>query len=328
MTEKHATEKHATERRSPDERPAKMRAYVVHAPGGPEALTLESRPLPEPAAGQVRLRVKAVGVIDACPSGRLPVGIRATAMGGLGRAFDGSYADYVVVPEAQVQPIDTGLPWAELAALPEMVQTAYGALHRALDILPEETLVVRGATSSVGQMAVLLAKRFGCRVIATTRDRGRVDLLHGLGADVPLVDDGSIAHAVRDLTEGGADKVLDFVGTPALADNLAALRPCGTLCLAGILSKTWTLETFSPMFDIPSGRKLTSYVGDERDFMRTPIADVARAVEAGELTVPIAGCAAFTDLPAVHARMEANERPGKWVVLVDPALTSRMPNAA
>lgn len=322
-----------------------MRAFVVHAPGNPDALKLEERETPEPRFGDVRIEVKAfglnraelltraglspsvtlprilgieaVGVVDACPSGVFAPGqVVATAMGGMGRSFDGSYAEFTTVPEQQVQALETSLPWSTLAALPEMTQTAFGALYRGIAFSPGDTILIRGGTSSVGLMASLIAREHGCTVISTTRNEDRITTLKKYGAHHAIVDNGTIADRVRKYRRDGVDAVLDLVGTRVLQDNLEALREGGTLCLAGILGGEWALQNFSPMFDLPSKKRLVAYVGDANDFMRTPLQDIADMVARDEIAPPIARTLPFESLPDAHREMEANAIPGKWVMTI------------
>jgi len=167
--------------------PTTMRAAVIRQAGGPEVLQLESRPVPRPDEGQVLIQVKAfglnrselftrrglspsvpfprilgieaVGIVADAPGGGFAVGdIVATAMGGMGRQFDGSYAEYVCVPAIQVQKINTALPWETLGAMPEMLQTAWGSLFNALQLKERDRLLIRGGTTSVGLAAAAIAK--------------------------------------------------------------------------------------------------------------------------------------------------------------------------
>src|SRR5437773_2716274 len=165
-----------------------MRAVVLDAPGPPSALAIRELPVPNPPTGWVLIKVKAfglnrselhtrlglaegvtfprvlgieaTGVVAACPGGEFQPGQQVAAlMGGMGRVFDGGYADYTCVPVRQVVPFHSGLEWSTIGAIPEMLQTANGSLTVGLDIRPGQTLLVRGGTSSVGMAAAVLAKR-------------------------------------------------------------------------------------------------------------------------------------------------------------------------
>jgi NADPH:quinone reductase-like Zn-dependent oxidoreductase len=126
--------------------------------------------------------IECAGLVKSDPDGRLRVGQKVTAlMGGMGRSFNGSYAEYTRVPAANVVPVETGLSWADFAALPESYATAWTCLHRNLAIAGGQTLLVRGATSALGQAAVNIAAREGARVIATTRNPDRFRTLEAIG---------------------------------------------------------------------------------------------------------------------------------------------------
>jgi NADPH:quinone reductase-like Zn-dependent oxidoreductase len=183
--------------------PATMKAAVIYEAGGPEALRLETRPVPVPGKGQVLIQVKAfglnrselftrrglsptvafprilgieaVGIVVEAPGGMFAPGdIVATAMGGMGREFDGGYAEYVCVPATQVQKLRTALPWETLGAMPEMLQTAWGSLFNALQLKARDRLLIRGGTTSVGLAAAAIAKKHGAFVLATTRNPARM----------------------------------------------------------------------------------------------------------------------------------------------------------
>ncbi len=322
-----------------------MRAVVIEVAGGPEVLKLQQRPVPRPEAGWVLIKVRAfglnrselftrqghspsvrfprilgieaVGEVVEAPGGELPEGHTvATAMGGMGRVFDGSYAEYVCVPAAQVQALETKLDWATLAALPEMLQTAWGSLHTALQLQRGQSLLIRGGTTSVGLAAAVLAKRHGATVAATTRRPEREAMLRENGADHVLVDDGELAASVRRVFDGGVDRVLELVGTTTLLDSLKATARHGVVCMTGMVGDKWDFEKFAPMRAIPTSVKLTTYAGEAADFMRTPLQDFIREIEEGRTAVRIGKVFPLAEIVEAHRWMEDNRAQGKIVVLM------------
>lgn len=320
-----------------------MKAVVIHQPGPAEVLLIEDRPIPEPRENWALIKVRAfglnrselftrrgqspsvmfprilgieaVGEIAAAPGSALKPGDKvATAMGGMGRAFDGGYAEYTLVPISQIQKIDTSLDWATLGALPEMVQTAYGALYTSLRLARGHALLIRGGTTSVGLMAAILAKQAGARVIATTRKRERKQDLLKNGADEVVIDNGSIVTELRRQHPDGVDKVLELVGTTTLLDSLQATAMGGTVCMAGMVGDEWELERFSPMGAIPTAVNLTVYSGGPDEFMATPLQDVVKSVEAGSIKPPIGAVFPLDRIAEAHQTMENNQAAGKIVV--------------
>jgi NADPH:quinone reductase len=322
-----------------------MRAYVIEEPGGPEKLVLREVPKPDPVEGSALIRVRAfglnrsewftrrgdspsvrfprvlgiecVGEVVAAPGTDLVVGQRVAAlMGGMGREYDGSYAELTRVPRAHVFPLDTALDWPVLGALPEMLQTTHGSLHLGLEIERAKTLLIRGGTSSVGLAALSLAKRAGLEVASTTRSEAKAALLRDAGADHVVVDRGALAQPMRERFPGGVDRVLELVGASTLRDSLASVAPRGIVCMTGILGGKWVLDAFHPMGDIPSGVKLTSYSGGSGDITAEELSRYVRMVEQGALELTLGPTFPFDRLVDAHRAMDANRANGKMVIVV------------
>jgi NADPH:quinone reductase len=321
-----------------------MRAVVLDAPGTAEALQLREIPVPEPEPGQVLIRVRAfglnqselhlrlgiaegvsfprvpgieaVGTVAACPAGEFESEAQvATLMGGMGRTFDGGYAEFTCVPASQVIGFKSDLDWGVLGAVPETLQTAHGSLELGLGARPGDSLLIRGGTSSVGMMAAVLARRRQMTVFSTTRSSDRAGLLTDVGVDHVVIDDGNVAEKVRAIAPGGVDIALELVGAPTLPDTLAATRVQGVVCFTGMLSNEWIVKDFYPIAYIPRGVRLTAYWGDSANLPAPVLQDFLDAVARGEAKVPIGGTFRLDEIVEAHRALEAGT-PGKLVVVV------------
>ena len=321
-----------------------MRAVVLDAPGPPEALQIRERPIPSPSPGWVLIRVKAfglnrselhtrlglaegvtfprvpgieaTGIVESAPGGEFEPGQQVVAMmGGMGRTFDGGYAEYTCVPAANVIAFTSELDWATLGAVPEMLQTAYGSLTVGLDFQPGQTLLIRGGTSSVGMAAAVLAKQRGLTVLSTTRRADRFDALRAIGVDHPLLDDGDVAEAVRDLVPGRRRHRAGARRHPHPAGHARATRVHGVVCFSGMLSNEWTVPDFYPIGYIPTGVRLTGYGGEASDLPAEVLQSFLDDVAAGRLNVPLDRTYTLDEIAVAHADMEAGNAVGKLVVL-------------
>jgi NADPH:quinone reductase-like Zn-dependent oxidoreductase len=324
---------------------ATMNAAVIYEAGGPEVLRLETRRVPTPKPGEVLVRVKAfglnrselftrqglsptvkfprilgieaVGLVESAPGNEVRVGDKvATAMGGMGRQFDGSYAEYTCVPASQVQVVETELPWNVFGAIPEMLQTAWGSLFKSLRLESGDRLLIRGGTTSVGLAAAAIAKRHGAFVASTTRKPENERLLRAGGADQVFIDTGSIAEQVKVVCPGGVEKVLELVGTTTLPDSLQCARQRGIVCMTGMVGNQWSFDHFSPMDVIPTAVSLTTYDGGAQDFMLTPLEELAQQIASGALHVQVGRTFQLAEIVEAHRTMEENTGGGKIVVLV------------
>jgi NADPH:quinone reductase-like Zn-dependent oxidoreductase len=266
------------------------------------------------------LGIECVGTVAASTDPRLPEGTTVAAvMGEMGREFDGGYAEYALLPNPLLIPVDTSLPWEIFAALPETYLTAQGALD-ALGITPDAPgrLLIRGGTSSVGMAAASIAAGPGAEVAATTRQRGKADALTAAGVDHVLIDagGGSVAARVHEIWPGGPDHVLDLVGASTVTDSLRLVRRGGTVCVAGSLSG-WLVPGFEPIAMIPSGTRLTAFhSNDLRGSAGASVLQrIVREVEAGTYRPHLERVVGLDDVAAAHRYMESSAGAGKLVLV-------------
>jgi NADPH:quinone reductase-like Zn-dependent oxidoreductase len=321
-----------------------MRAIMLQKFGGLDSLVYRDIPEPKPKNGHVVIRIKAfginhaemhmrrgewaeaatvsgiecVGLVKSCPGSEFPVGAKVAAlMGGLGRTINGSYAEYTRAPTANVALIESNLPWTELAAIPETYATAWTCLFRNLEIEIGQLLVIRGATSSLGQAALKMAVNAGVRVIATTRNRDRFPMLEKLGAERCEIERRDLSNHIAEAKK--IDAVLDLVGNSVVLDSLAMLRRGGRSCLAGWLGGLDPIPDFNPLLQMASGVYLTffgSFVFGSPGFPLSdvPLQQIAQDAAAGRLDVKPTRIFRFDEIREAHRMMEANEAGGKMVV--------------
>ena len=260
-----------------------MKAVVLDKITEAKDIILSECPIPDVRPGWVLVKVKAFGlnhseqilrlneirapyiqkpiipgiecvgeIVDPSDSG-LAVGQKAAAlMGGMGRSFNGSYAEYALLPERIVFAVDSDLPWEALGAVPETYFTAWGSLFECLHLTADDTLLIRGATCALGCAAMQIANALGCRVIATTHRETKLALI--ADAEEAVLDDGRLTGRIH-----GVTKALDLIGPRNLKDTLTAVEKGGIVCQTGILGGVYALNGFDPIKDIPNGVYLTGF---------------------------------------------------------------------
>ncbi len=197
--------------------------------------------------------IECVGEIADPSDSGLDAGQKIVAlMGGMGRSFNGSYAEYALLPRRIVFPIESDLPWEALGAVPETYFTAWGSLFECLHLTQTDTILIRGATCALGYAATQIAKALGCRVVATTHREEKLPLI--AQADEAVLDDGKLTGKIS-----GVTKALDLVGPRNLRDTLTAVEKGGIVCQTGLLGGVYALNGFDPIKDIPNGVYLTGF---------------------------------------------------------------------
>lgn len=320
-----------------------MQAYVVNQPGGPEALQLTTLPKPNVKPGWTRVKVLGFGINHSeiftregkSPSVQFPrvLGIEVVGvvdetsapatftsgqrvvsiMGEMGRAYDGSYAEYVLLPNEQVYPIKTDLPIASLVATPETYYTAYG-IFKSLQLKATDRVLIRAATSGVGIADLNLIKAYNPKihVAGTTRRLVKRQQLIDAGFDEAIVAPDS---ARLPAATAHFDKIIDLIGPLSVKDSLSHLNEGGIVNMTGELGGLWTVPDFDPISDIPNGCYLTGF--SSGDVSQTLLQDLFDFIAAYHVSVAPARIFNFNQVPAAHAYLQAADSFGKAIVLLD-----------
>ena len=262
-----------------------MKAVVVSQAGDPSVLQLVERPIPSIKDGWSLVKVmgfginrseiftrkgyspnvqfprilgiECVGVIEESSDEKhLPVGTKVVSiMGEMGRAFDGGYAEYALLPNNQIYPIQTELDWNSFSAVPETYYTAFGSLLN-LKLVESDCVLVRGGTSGVGVAFAKLARAMfpTIKLYASTRDLSKQDKLIANGFDgVILEKNGELQTALL------FDKVLELVGPSTLINSITHMTEGGIVCMSGLLGGKWTLDDFNPISVLENNIYLTTF---------------------------------------------------------------------
>jgi NADPH:quinone reductase-like Zn-dependent oxidoreductase len=328
-----------------------VRAVRIHEDGGPEVLVLEDAPDPEPAAGEVLVRLHAsalnhldvwirkglpsvpkprilgadgAGVVEALGEGAggFEIGERVVlnpgieAPGGaihvIGEHGDGTNAELIAVPAANVHPIPDGLSFEEAAAFPLVFETAYRMLVTRAGLREGEWVFAWGIGSGVTTAALAIAKALGARVIVTSSSDAKLERARELGADITLnYATEDVKAAVKDATGGhGADIVVEHVGEATWRTSLDVAAQGGRIAVCGAttgpnppaqLHRIWWKQLSI----------LGSTMGTAEDF-----ADAYELVASGRAKPVVDRVYPLEEIRAAHERMEAGEQLGKIVLSI------------
>jgi putative PIG3 family NAD(P)H quinone oxidoreductase len=329
--------------------PTTMKAIDPEQPGGPEVLRLVDRPVPQPGADEVLIRVAAAGVnrpevmqrqgkYPPPPGASSILGMELSgtivAVGDGVESFQigqpvcalvtgGAYAQYAVAPFGQCLPVPEALSMAEAAALPETLFTVWTNLFERAFAADGDSVLVHGGTSGIGTMAIALGRLFGVKVIVTAGSDDKCAAARELGAAHAInYRTEDFVERVRAITGGrGVDIVLDMVGGDYVPRNLQCLAEDGRHVSIAV-QRGASAEI--PLFEMMRRRlTLTGSTLRPRSvaFKSLVAEEIARSVwpfvEAGQLKPVMDRCFPFADAPAAHARMEAGDHVGKIVLTMD-----------
>jgi NADPH:quinone reductase len=328
--------------------PAEMTAIAIRAPGGPEVLVPERRPLPRLADGEVLVKVKAAGVnrpdvmqrqgLYPPPAGAtdipgLEIAGEVVALGpGAARwklgdevmalVVGGGYAEYCPAHESHALPLPHGLTPIEGAAIPETFFTVWHNAFERGRLRAGETLLVHGGSSGIGTAAIQLAKAFGARVVTTAGSAEKCDACRRLGADVAInYKAQDFVAATKAATDGkGADVVLDMVGGDYIERNYEAATIEGRIVQIAVQGSPKATVDFRRVM-----LKRLTHTGSTLRARSVPDKGaIARAVEhhvlpltaAGKVRPVIDSTFPLAQTSAAHARMETSAHIGKIVLVV------------
>lgn len=315
-----------------------MKCVVVNEPGGLEALMLTERPIPTLKKGWSLVKVEGFGINHSeiftrrgdSPSVKFPriLGIECVGrivqtsdpnhfqkddrvisiMGEMGRAFDGSYAQYCLIPNDQLYKIKTTLPQEEIVALPETGYTAFGALQ-GLQIKSHHHVLVRGATSGVGMMFAKLLKGAMPHIYlaGSTRHLEKAPLLKEVGFDEVIEDDHGHLK-----TNEHFDRILELCGPATIFDSFKHANEHSITSSTGQLGNKWEM-TFDPIIGLPANSYLTSFYSGNVN--RERLQALFDYVEKFHISIYPEKIFSLNEVAQAHAYLESRKSFGKVIVL-------------
>lgn len=327
-----------------------MKAYVVSQPGSPEVLELKELPNPIAKSGEVLIKIKAFGlnraeavtrmggsfgavkfpkvigiecvgeVLD-CPSGKIAKGQTvAAAMGGMGRDYNGSYAEMTVVPESNVFPIKTSLDWEILGSIPETYFTARGCIEALqLGNVTKPKVLVRPGASALGIAITQIVNHLDGEVIGVTRSEHKRQKLINTGMKEVIVSNHAIANEVLSIWPKGADGIVDtIVSQMSIKDDFTVKNNNAFICLAGSLAESYETSPHEDFKSALKDAKVTYFSSEELhvDKDGENLQKIVNLMEEGVYKPHIDSVFSFDELVIAHQKMDKNQFAGKVVITV------------
>ena len=255
------------------------------------------------------LGIECVGLVEETTRPDLKIGQQIISiMGEMGRAFDGGYAEYTLLPNEQIYPIKTELDLESLIALPETYYTAFGSFLN-LKIEEKDSVLVRGATSGVGiAFAKLLKGKFPkIHLTGTSRNLAKEQQLKAVGFDQVILDKDGVLY-----TKEQFDKVLDLVGPSAILNTFVRTAEGGIICSCGLLGGQWTVPDFDPIEMLSCNLYLTTFAS--ANVSQDKLQALADFVERYHVDVGPEKVYKINQIQEAHAYLEGSYSFGKVIV--------------
>ena len=316
-----------------------MKAVLVEQPGTSEQLKIVEREIPKIKEGWSLVKIKGFGINRSeiftrkgySPSVVFPrvLGIECVGiieetsdknrfshgqkvisiMGEMGRAFDGSYAEYVLLPNKQIYPVTTDLAWDKLAAVPESYYTAYGA-YKTLNLKKEDRVLIRAGASGVAQafLNLLKASLPEIKVTASVRSLEKKEQLLNSGYDDVISDYKGCLQ-----TNQKFDKILDLVGPACIDDTLKHAAKGAVVCIVGLLGGQWTLDNFDPIMALQNNVYLTAFYSGDVDLIR--LQELFDFIAKYNVSVKVEKIFTIDQIKEAHDYLESSQAFGKVIVL-------------
>jgi zinc-binding alcohol dehydrogenase/oxidoreductase len=317
-----------------------VKAIRIHDDGGPEVLRYEDAPDPLAGPGEVLIELRAASLnhldlwvrkgLPSVPKPRIlgadGAGVRAdtgervvinpgleqgTRITVVGEHMDGTHAELIAVPQANVYPIPEALSFEDAAAFPLVFETAWRMLVTKAGLQPDEWVLIWGIGGGVATAALAIVKALGARAVVTSSSNDKLARAVELGADATVNHaEPDVASRIKEATGSGADVVIETVGADTWSTSLSVARPAARVCVCGATSGPNPPASLHRIW----WKQLTVYgstMGTRADFEA-----VLDLVASGRAQPVIDSVFPLSETRAAHERLESGDQLGKVVLTI------------